>query len=396
MVTLRSYGSGGFLYSDLNITKNLGAPMKYSKLTPDALERALNLRDLADPTQGTHAMQQIIEVIHEALAEHWQCKRLLYRANPIVSIQDNYDRLGYPADGAARDARYTRYVTTTMMLRSHASAMIPGLLRTLAIDPPDDVLLICPGLVYRRDTIDRLHSGEPHHLDLWRVTNRKIVTEDLVNMISTVVKASLPGYEHRTIAAKHPYTTDGLQIDVYDGNQWIEIGECGLASSYVLHSAGLKNATGLAMGLGLDRILMIRKGINDIRLLRSQDPRVYQQMLDLNRYTAVSNQPAINRDLSVAIEDDMTAEELGDQVRQAIPDHSIKLESIEILSETPYDQLPPVAHARMGMQKGQKNVLLRLVIRDPITTLTNTEANHIRNLVYRTLHKGERMEWSES
>jgi phenylalanyl-tRNA synthetase alpha chain len=366
--------------------------MKYSKLTPDALERALSLRDLTDPMYGPHAMQQIIEVIHQALAKRWQCGRLLHHANPVVCVEDNYDRLGYPPDGAARDARYTRYVTANMMLRSHSSAMIPGLLRTLAIDPPHDVLLVCPGLVYRRDTIDRLHTGEPHQLDLWRVISHNIAIKDLVDMISTIVKAALPGYEYRTTDAQHPYTTNGLQIDVYNGNQWIEIGECGLASPNVLQSAGLKHVTGLAMGLGLDRILMIRKGIDDIRLLRSQDPRVCQQMLDLNPYVPVSNQPAIRRDLSVAVEEDITPEELGDQIRQAIPEHVVKLESVEILSETPYNELPIAAHARMGMRQEQKNVLLRLVIRDPVVTLTSTEANHIRDLVYRTLHKGNRME----
>lgn len=369
--------------------------MKYSKLTPDALERALNLRDLTDPMQGPHAMQQIIEAIYQALAARWQCSCLLYRANPVVSVDDNYDRLGYPPDGAARDARYTRYVTANMMLRSHASAMIPGLLRALAVDPPHDVLIACPGLVYRRDTIDRLHTGEPHHLDLWRVTSRRIVIEDLADMVSTIVKAALPGYEYRTTDATHPYTTNGLQIDVYNGSQWIEIGECGLASPGVIQAAGLKQATGLAMGLGLDRILMIRKDIDDIRLLRSSDPRVCKQMLDLSPYVRVSNQPAIRRDLSVAVEEDLTPEELGDQIRQTAPEHADKLESVEIVAETSYNDLPAAAHTRMGMRKGQKNVLLRLVIRDPVVTLTSNEANHIRDLVYSILHKGDRKEWAE-
>lgn len=145
-------------------------------LTPEALERALDLRDLSDPLQGPHAMQRIVDVLHEALARRWHCRRLLHRASPLVSVADNYDRLGYPADGAARDARYTRYVTARTLLRTHTSAMIPGLLRSLALDPPADVLLVCPGLVYRRDAIDHLHTGEPHQLDLWRVTRGRLNT----------------------------------------------------------------------------------------------------------------------------------------------------------------------------------------------------------------------------
>ncbi|MCC7530006.1 MAG: hypothetical protein IT342_15890 [Candidatus Melainabacteria bacterium] len=369
--------------------------MTITTISSGALERALHLRDLSDSLQGPHAMQQIVESIHEALASRWRCQRLLYRGSPLVPVEDNYDRLGYPPEGVVRDARYTRYVTSRMMLRAHTSAMIPGLLRSLAVDPPEDILLICPGLVYRRDMIDRLHTGEPHHLDLWRITRGKVGIGDLEDMVLTVVNAALPGYQYRTVSSLHPYTTNGLQIDVTVENQWIEIGECGLASLDVIGAAGLQ-ATGLAMGLGLDRILMVRKSIDDIRLLRSQDARVQRQMLDLSPYVPVSNQPAIRRDLSIAVDEELTPEELGDKIRQASPEHADRLECVEIISETPYIELPAEAHARMGMREQQKNVLLRLVIRDPVVTLTGHEANEIRDTVYRALHQGSRMELTNS
>jgi len=57
-------------------------------------------------------------------------------------------------------------------------------------------------------------------------------------------------------------------------NEWIEIGECGLASPALLAASGLPAHTGLAMGLGLDRLVMLRKGIDDIRLLRATAPRI--------------------------------------------------------------------------------------------------------------------------
>ena len=88
-------------------------------LTHEALERALNLRDLSDPCQGPHAMQQIVKAIYEALASRWHCQRYLHRASPLLSVAENYDRLGYPPDGAARDARYTRYVTATPSAAHH-------------------------------------------------------------------------------------------------------------------------------------------------------------------------------------------------------------------------------------------------------------------------------------
>ena len=82
----------------------------------------------------------------------------------------NYEVLGYPAGAPAREARYTRYVDDRRLLRTHMTAMVPEALRRLARPgDADDVVVACPGLVYRRDVVDRLHVGEPHQLDLWRV-----------------------------------------------------------------------------------------------------------------------------------------------------------------------------------------------------------------------------------
>ncbi|HEY9108764.1 MAG TPA: hypothetical protein VIN58_18955, partial [Roseateles sp.] len=138
-------------------------------LSAEAVRRALSIRDLTDPAAGPHAMQQLLDAALQALRQAWGCEVRVHRGSPIVSIADNYDRLHYPPEGAARDARYTRYVCDTALLRTQTSALVPGLLRRLAAAPADDVLLACPGLVYRRDCIDRLHTGEPHQLDLWRV-----------------------------------------------------------------------------------------------------------------------------------------------------------------------------------------------------------------------------------
>src|SRR5436853_3225117 len=152
------------------------------------------------------------------------------------------------------------------MLRSHTSAMVPAALRSIG-GGASDVLVACPGVVYRRDAIDRMHTGTPHQLDLWRVTRTRPMTSgDLKEMIELVVRAALPGAEWRVVPSVHPYTTDGLQIDVLNGDEWVEIGECGLAARHVLRAGGLTDTyTGLAMGLGLDRLLMLRKGIADIR-----------------------------------------------------------------------------------------------------------------------------------
>ncbi len=364
--------------------------MSVPVLSHEALLRALQLRDLTDPLHGSHALQLLVAAIHDALATRWRCQRFVHRACPLVSVGDNYDHLGIPADGAARADRYTRYVTPDLLLRTQTSAMIPPLLRAMALDPPQDLLLVCVGLVYRRDAIDRWHTGEPHQLDLWRITRGRLTPTDLQEMINTVVTAALPGYRYRTLPTSHPYTTDGLQIDVEKGRDWVEIGECGLAAPAVLERAGLNSAhvTGLAMGLGLDRLVMLRKGMEDIRLLRADDPRIARQMRDLAPYIPVSRHPPIRRDLSVAVESALTAEDLGAKIREVLPASLHQVESVDVLSEATYEDLPPAARARLNLQVGHKNVLVRLVLRDPTRTLTRTEANTVSDHVYRAIHQG--------
>lgn len=370
--------------------------MHPTTLTPEALRRALELRDLTDPAHGPHAVQLLLARVVDALAARWGSAVRTHRASPVVAVADNYDRLHYPPGGAARDARYTRYVDADTLLRTSTTALVPPALRRLADDPAADVLLACAGLVYRRDSIDRLHVGEPHQADLWRVADRPLGEDALREMVDAAVGAALPGAGYRCNPARHPYTLRGLEIEVRDGGRWVEVGECGLALPALLAEAGLdpRRHAGLAMGLGLDRLLMLAKGVDDIRLLRSEDPRVAAQMLDLAPWRPVSHQPAVRRDLSLATARERTPEEIGDRVRQALGARAEALEAVEVLAETPGEALPPAAAERLGILPGQKNVLVRLVVRDLGRTLTAAEANTLRDAVYAALHEGTAWQWA--
>jgi phenylalanyl-tRNA synthetase alpha chain len=323
------------------------------------------------------------------------------RGSPVVTARDNYDRLHYPADGVARDARYTRWIGPGVLLRSQTSAMIPPALDALARDPAwRDVVLVCPGLVYRRECIDRHHVGEPHQVDLWRIRRGAPLGEaDLQDMIGVVAGAALPGWRWRAVPSAHPYTERGLQIDAADpapGDGWLEIGECGLAAPRVLAGAGLDAATtsGLAMGLGLDRLVMLRKQVPDIRLLRAADPRIAAQMADLAPYRAVSAMPPVERDLSIAADPGDTAEDLGDRVRAALGDRAAAVERVAVVSQTGYDALPAAARARIGLAPGQRNLLVRVILRDLERTLTAAEANELRDRIYAALHRGAAHQWA--
>ena len=370
----------------------MSSPVSY--LSPVQLRRDLGTRDLSDPAEGPHAIQLLIGRAVAELSRAWSCEVRWCRGPRVVPVADNYDRLGYAAEAITRDTRYTRYVDADHMLRSHSSAMVPPALRGLAGEPGGDVLLACPGIVYRRDAIDWQHTGTPHQLDLWRITRRAMTGTDLDEMIAVLLAALAPGLPHREQLRTHPYTRHGRQVDVYQDGRWVEVWECGLAHPGVLAAAGLNGSSGLALGMGVDRLLMLVKRIPDIRLLRSGDPRVAGQMLGLAAYQPVSSMPAITRDLSVAVSDDDDEETVGGRVRDALGADAGRVEEVRVLSATAYQQLPASAISRLGARPGQKNLLVRVVLRDLDQTLTSEAANVLRDRIYRALHEGTQHQWA--
>ncbi|HEV2256449.1 MAG TPA: hypothetical protein VGS06_25165 [Streptosporangiaceae bacterium] len=370
----------------------MSSPVSY--LDPVQLQRDLDLRDLSEPAAGPHAIQILIGQAVEGLSRAWGCEVRWCSGPRIVPVTDNYDRLGYPAEAITRETRYTRYVDAGNVLRSHSSALIPPALRRLARQPGDDVLLVCPGIVYRRDAIDWQHTGTPHQLDLWRITGQAMSNTDMDQMIAVLLGALAPGLPHRQQPRTHPYTLDGRQIDLYHDGRWVEVWECGIAHPRVLAAAELPGRSGLALGMGLDRLLMLVKHIADIRLLRSGDPRIAGQMLDLARYQHVSSMPPVTRDLSVAVPDDDDEQTLGDRVREALGADTNCVEEVSVLAATAYQHLPASAIGRLGAKPGQKNLLVRVVLRDLEKTLTNQAANALRDRIYRALHQGTHYQWA--
>ncbi|HEV2640790.1 MAG TPA: hypothetical protein VGX23_37075 [Actinocrinis sp.] len=269
----------------------------------------------------------------------------------------------------------------------------------------DDVLLVCPGITYRRDAIDRLHTGTPHQLDLWRLTRRNSGSAgsdsnqspdaDLDEMISALVNALVPGAAYRCEPRVHPYTRPGRQVDVDWDGEWVEVAECGLAHPDVLARAGLgAEWSGPALGMGLDRMLMLLKQIPDIRLLRSADPAVAAQMRDLSPFRPVSTRPAVRRDLSVAVDQDDVVEDLGDRVRDALGAEAACVEAVLIRTETPFADLPEAALTRLGARRDQKNLLVTVSLRHLERTLTDEEANLLRDRIYAAIHQGTVSQWA--
>jgi phenylalanyl-tRNA synthetase alpha chain len=151
-------------------------------------------------------------------------------------------------------------------------------------------------------------------VDLWRIKSRGLLGPgDLHAMMAAVVEAVLPATQHpdvqwRATPSAHSYTAAGQQLDVLvtlpDGSrEWLKLAECGLIAAPVLRGSGLdpRRWAGLALTMGLDRALMLCKGIGDIRLLRSASPAAQSQLLDLESYRPVSVIPEVKRDLSLVL-----------------------------------------------------------------------------------------------
>lgn len=356
--------------------------MKY--LTEEEIDSSLKIVDLS--TVEGHAINLVVAKVRKELAERYGLLPRVLRTSPIVESADNYDNLYYPTDTVTKSERYTRWIDSQRMLRTQMTAGIPKTLKNLS---SEDDLVMLPGIVYRRDVVDKTHVGEPHQLDIWRITKGVTYTrKDLLELVESVVNAVLPGTEWRYSETSHYYTEDGIEVEANVHGSWLEILECGLASQKLLKDSGLIGWSGLALGMGLDRAVMIRKGLKDIRTLRSTNPKISAQMNDLDPYVEVSSQPSIVRDMSVAIDASVDNEILGDEVRNLMGENSKDIEEVSIVSETPYENLPTHVRERLGMKPHMKNVLIRVVIRSLDKTLTKKEANEIYSNLYSQIHAG--------
>ena len=94
----------------------------------------------------------------------------------------------------------------------------------------------------------------------------------------------------------------------------------------------------------------------------------------------------------MAADDD--EETLGDRVREALGADAACVEEVRVLATTPYDLVPGPAARRLGARPGQKNLLVRVVLRDLEKTLTNGAANTLRDRIYLAIHQGTEHQWA--
>ena len=368
--------------------------MKKEIMSPERLAASLAILDLTDPKNGIHAINIVASNVVRALEKTYRGVIVEeVRSVPEVSVKENFDDLLFPTDNAGRSSRYTRYVTEDTVLRTHTSAVIPRWLEKVSRDNASDRIVVLPGMCYRRDVVDKTHCGEPHQMDVWRIKrgNPHFARTDMLHLIETILGSVVPGYKYQANEVVHPYTMNGLEVYVSVKGSWLEVLECGEVHPTVLKNANLdpNEYSGLALGMGLDRLVIITKDIDDIRVLRSEDPRIRRQMADLKKFVPVSNQPATKRVLSYSTSVEKTEEDICEEIRDELGPDTIFIERIEY-SEIFYEQLPEKARSNLGISPDQKNVVATLTFRSLEGSMPKTMVNEWMQRLYPRLNKGNR------
>jgi phenylalanyl-tRNA synthetase alpha chain len=198
----------------------------------------------------------------------------------------NFEALNIPRDHPARDMQDTFYLSEDTLLRTHTS---PVQIRTMQTQRPP-VRIICPGRVYRRDA-DLTHSPMFHQVEGLAV-DRNISMADLKGTLELFAREMFgPRSKIRFRPSFFPFTEPSAEVDVLcflcggagcrvcKQSGWLEILGSGMVHPQVLRNVGYdpEEVTGWAFGMGIERIAMLKYGVDDIRLFFEDDVRFLRQ-----------------------------------------------------------------------------------------------------------------------
>ena len=200
---------------------------------------------------------------------------------------NNFDALNMPSDHPARDMQDTFWLTDGHLLRTHTSPVQVRGMRKLG--PP--LRMIAPGRVFRNEEVDASHEHTFYQLEGMMVDREVSIAHMLYFM-----KTLLAGIFKRDVTVRlrpgfFPFVEPGFELDIQclicggggcpvcKQGGWVELLPCGLVQPNVLRLSGIdpEEWNGFAFGLGLTRLVMMRYGIDDIRLLLSGDLRFLKQ-----------------------------------------------------------------------------------------------------------------------
>ena len=199
----------------------------------------------------------------------------------------NYGGLNYPEDHPARDMQDTYYVSKDLLMRSHTTNVQLHLMQKYA--PP--LRVACPGKCYRNETISTRSHVIFHQIDVFYI-DKNVTFRDLLSVKEEFYsKVFNQKVELRVRPSYFPFVEPGFEVDVRctscggsgcrlcKQTGWLEVAGAGMMHPEVLRQGGLDPEvySGFAWGGGIERVCMLKHGIQDIRLFLDNDMRFLNQ-----------------------------------------------------------------------------------------------------------------------
>jgi len=296
----------------------------------------------------------------------------------ITTVEKEFDILNSPKDHPTRKETDTFFLDSTNHLRTQMTVMWPYYLKEAEVlemlEKEGQVIALTPGIVFRKDEIDRKHFPAFHQIDglLLCKKDKKIITLDDLKEVEAEMTKSIFGQdiEYRFLVDSFPFTDPSVQIEIKFNNDWIEVVGSGLVHPQVLKNLNIDPEVynGWAFGFGIERLAMVKFGIPDIRIFWSKDPRITSQFKDINsKFKEVSKYPETSRDISFIIDKNINLNNYYEIVRDFAEN---LIEEVKLVDEFENDE-------KFGADK--KSYTFRIVYRSPERTLTNEEINKIQD-----------------
>ena len=265
-----------------------------AELSELAMSRSLAASDFdpsepePSPSSPRRGTLHPITIVQNELVDLFSSLGFTWADGPEIETSHyNYDALNTPDDHPARDTTDTFWLNDEHVLRTHTSPVQVRSMRRFT--PPMKV--VAPGRCFRRETVDASHEHTFYQVE-GLVVDRGISTANLIHTMKTCLAEIL----QRDIAMRlrpgfFPFVEPGFELDIHcpfcDGagckvckkTGWIEIMPCGMVHPNVLKAGGIdpEEYTGFAFGMGVQRVVMMRYGIDDIRLFMGGDLRFLSQ-----------------------------------------------------------------------------------------------------------------------
>lgn len=298
----------------------------------------------------------------------------------IVGTYETFDLFNFPKDHPARRPSDTYFAAPEKIFRTHTTVMWHYYFNAKGIreklERQGEVGAISYGKVYRRDEVDSRHYPVFHQIDGLYVCEKEkhvIGKEDLVRVLHGIARAIYGNdVESKVLDETYPYTDPSVEMDIKFGDKFLEILGAGVVHPQVLENLGIDSNryNGWALGPGVERMVMTKMKVPDIRLLWSTDSRVTKQWGNLDKtFENVSRLPSTYRDISFLINKTTHPNEFFDIIRD---EGGGLVEEVTQLDRYENDK-------KFGADK--VSLTYRIVYRSHERTLTNEEINGVQTRI---------------